>query len=131
MAALAVGDKASPDALFGALLPLIAQNADDDRPLVRKGASWALRQIGKRSPALNELAIATASALEESGSRDARWVGVDALRELSSDAVQARLAAIRDRESRGGAARAAVDGGSDYRERALALIARYADLPGS
>lgn len=93
MAALAVGDKRSPDDRFAGLLPVIARGADDDRPLVGKGASWALRQIGKRSPALNAQAVKTASSLRESHSRGARWVGADALRELCSEAVQARLAA--------------------------------------
>lgn len=92
-AALAVGDKRSSDERFAALLPTIMRGSDDDRPLVRKGASWALRQIGKRSPALNARAVETAAALRDSDSRGARWVGSDALRELSSDAVQARVAA--------------------------------------
>lgn len=93
MAALAVVDKRSPDGRFAAFLPVITRGADDDRPLVRKGASWALRQIGKRSPWLNAQAVETATALRGSEGRGARWVGSDALRELCSDAVQARLAA--------------------------------------
>ena len=92
IAALAVGDERSSDERFAELLPLLARYADDDRPLVRKGASWALRQIGKRSPALNATAIETALSLKGGESRGARWVGSDALRELRSDAVQARLA---------------------------------------
>jgi 3-methyladenine DNA glycosylase AlkD len=91
IAALAVGDERRPDERFAACLPLIARRADDDRPLVRKGASWALRQIGKRSPALNAQAIQTALVLKGSGSRGARWVGSDALRELGDEAVQRRL----------------------------------------
>ena len=60
MAGLVVADKRADDARFAALLEPLAAGADDDRDLVRKGASWALRSIGKRSPALNELAIETA-----------------------------------------------------------------------
>ena len=96
IAGLAVADKRADDDRFAALLEPLAAGADDDRDLVRKGASWALRSIGKRSAALNELAIATAQELGGRPGRGARWVGTDALRELRSPPVQARLAA-RDR----------------------------------
>jgi 3-methyladenine DNA glycosylase AlkD len=83
MAGLAVADKRAPDERFAALLGPLADGADDDRPLVRKGASWALRAIGKRSADLNRRAIETAEQLR-SGGRGARWVATDALRELHS-----------------------------------------------
>jgi 3-methyladenine DNA glycosylase AlkD len=54
----AVSDKAAPDAAFAAYLPMIAVAARDDRNEVKKGVSWALRQIGKRNRALNVAAIA-------------------------------------------------------------------------
>ena len=81
MAGLAVADKRSDDDRFEPFLRAVAERADDDRPLVRKGASWALRQIGKRSPGLHARAVETARELR-SGGRGARWVGADALREL-------------------------------------------------
>jgi 3-methyladenine DNA glycosylase AlkD len=93
MAGLVVADKQADDARFAALLEPLAAGADDDRDLVRKGASWALRSIGKRSAALNELAIGTALELAGRTGRGARWVGADALRELRSPPVQARFAA--------------------------------------
>jgi 3-methyladenine DNA glycosylase AlkD len=93
MAGLAVADKRADDARFAALLEPLAAGADDDRDLVRKGASWALRSIGKRSTALHELAVGTALELSKRTDRGARWVGTDALRELSSPQVLARLAA--------------------------------------
>jgi 3-methyladenine DNA glycosylase AlkD len=92
MAGLAVAEKRGDDARFAALLEPLARGAEDDRPLVRKGASWALRAIGKRSPELHGIAIATAEALRATGGPGARWVATDALRELRSPAVQARLA---------------------------------------
>ena len=91
MAGLAVADKKADDERFAALLEPLADGADDDRPLVRKGASWALRSIGKRSPRLNAAAIETAQRLQGSDGRGARWVAADALRELRSEAVQRRL----------------------------------------
>jgi 3-methyladenine DNA glycosylase AlkD len=90
MAGLAVADKRTDDERFADLLPALVDGADDDRPLVRKGASWALRAIGKRSSGLNRRAIETAEQLRARGGA-ARWVGSDALRELGSPAVQARL----------------------------------------
>ncbi|WP_448626007.1 DNA alkylation repair protein [Geodermatophilus sp. URMC 64] len=81
MAGLAVSDKRADDDRFEAFLHAVAERGDDERPVVRKGASWALRQIGKRNPALRARAVETALALREGG-RGARWVGADALREL-------------------------------------------------
>lgn len=80
------------DAYFIAWLPRIRAAATDDRNAVTKGVSWALRQIGKRNPALHEEALAEALALLEAESRSARWIARDALRELRSDAVATRLA---------------------------------------
>jgi 3-methyladenine DNA glycosylase AlkD len=81
MAGLAVADKRADDARFAAFLGPLAAGADDDRDLVRKGASWALRQMGKRSPGLRARAVETALAMRDGG-RGARWVGGDVLREL-------------------------------------------------
>jgi 3-methyladenine DNA glycosylase AlkD len=91
MASAAVHRKDLPDAAFASLLPVIRAQAIDERNYVKKAVSWALRQIGKRSPGLNSLAVRTAEQIERIDSRAARWVARDALRELQSDAVQARL----------------------------------------
>jgi 3-methyladenine DNA glycosylase AlkD len=80
------------DADVATYLGLIEREADDDRNYVKKAVSWALRQIGKRDRALNQAAIATAEKLSTRGSRAARWVAGDALRELRSAAVQERMA---------------------------------------
>jgi 3-methyladenine DNA glycosylase AlkD len=82
IAALAVHDKAAKDEQLVAFLPLIEAAADDERNFVKKAVNWALRQIGKRNPALRAEAIACAESLRERGSRAARWVAADALREL-------------------------------------------------
>ena len=80
-----------PDRAFAALLPTIRDRASDDRPYVKKAASWALRSIGKRSAGLNAKAIRTAEQIERIDTRAARWVARDVLRELRSDPVQARV----------------------------------------
>lgn len=91
IAGLTVVDKRAPDERFSAFLPLIARAADDERNFVKKAVNWALRQIGKRNPHLNALAIETALALQPRQDPNARWIAADALRELRSRRVQDRL----------------------------------------
>jgi 3-methyladenine DNA glycosylase AlkD len=91
MAYLAVHDKAADDEQFIALLPIIERESDDDRPFVRKAVNWALRQIGKRNLRLNAKAVEAGERIQARGTRSARWIASDALRELRSGAVQARL----------------------------------------
>jgi 3-methyladenine DNA glycosylase AlkD len=91
MAALAVHDKQAPDALFLSFLRIVARESDDERNGVRKAVNWALRQIGKRNPSLNGAAIRAAEGIRARGTRAARWIAADALRELRSEAVQRRL----------------------------------------
>jgi len=72
------------DKKFEAFLPLIIRYSTDERNFVRKAVNWALRQIGKRNPALRKKAIATAEAIltKYPKSKAARFVAKDALREL-------------------------------------------------
>lgn len=91
MACLALHDQAAPDRSFLALLPLIEKGARDERNFVKKGVSWALRAIGRRSLALNAAALALARRLAQSEEAACRWVGQDARRELASPKVRARL----------------------------------------
>jgi 3-methyladenine DNA glycosylase AlkD len=93
LASLSVHDKHAPDALYVRGLKLIERGATDDRNFVKKAVNWALRSIGKRNPALNAAAVATSRDLADSANPAARWVGKDALRELTtSPAVLRRLA---------------------------------------
>ena len=91
MCGLAVHDKAASDAAFEPFLSLCEREAGDDRNFVRKAVNWAVRQIGKRDARLNGLAIAAAERIREQGSKSARWIAADALRELTSPAVAARF----------------------------------------
>lgn len=91
IAYLAVHDKMAETPRFAPCLEAIEREAWDDRNFVRKAVNWALRNIGKRSVPLNHQAIACAERIRESGTRAGRWIAADALRELKSDAVQARL----------------------------------------
>ena len=82
IAAIAVHDKAASDSLFLDVLPLVERYAFDDRNFVRKGVNWALRNIGKRNPALGVAAMECAERIRLQGTRLARWIAADALREL-------------------------------------------------
>lgn len=87
----AVHRKKAPDDLFLAWLPLVERHATDPRKYVRKAVNWALRQVGKRSPALHAPALALAQKLAASGDRTARWIGTDAARELTDEKTLERL----------------------------------------
>jgi len=91
MACLAWHDKESPDKKFLVFLLAIKRKADDDRNYVKKAVNWALRNIGKRNLSLNKKAIETAKEIQKMDSRSAKWIASDAIRELTSEAVQKRL----------------------------------------
>lgn len=89
IAGLAVQDKSASDQLFLDQLPLIEKYAFDDRNFVRKAVNWALRNIGKRNARLLPATIACAERIREQGTRSARWIAADALRELRPKAQRA------------------------------------------
>ena len=87
----AVWAKDAPDGEFIGYLPLIRRAADDGRNEVKKGVSWALRQIGKRNRALHGAAIEEAERILTLGTPSARWIARDVLRELESEKTRSRL----------------------------------------
>ncbi len=91
MAALAVHDKKAPDRKIEQFFPVIKREALDDRNYVKKAVNWALRQVGKRNLEMNKRAIVVAREIHKLDSRSAKWIASDALRELRSDKVRARL----------------------------------------
>jgi len=90
---LTVHDKSAGDESFRKGLLLIEREAGDGGHFVKKPTNMALRAIGKRNRALNAAAVVVARRLAASKQASARWVGKDALRELTSPAVTARLKA--------------------------------------
>jgi 3-methyladenine DNA glycosylase AlkD len=88
---LTVHDKASSNEPFLHGLVLVERAAGDERHFVRKAVNMALRAVGKRNRALNTAAVAVARRLADSTGATERWVGKDALRELTSSAVIGRL----------------------------------------
>jgi 3-methyladenine DNA glycosylase AlkD len=88
----AVHLKKEPDATFEGYLPLIEAHAGDGRNFVKKAVNWALRQIGKRSLALHRQALELAERLAASSDKTARWIGKDAVKELTDAKTLERLA---------------------------------------
>ena len=82
VAVRAVHDKGADDQLFADLLPTLIAAADDERLYVRKGASWALRQIGKRGDRLRTRVLRAVSPCIETDRRGLGWVARDVSREL-------------------------------------------------
>lgn len=91
IAVLAVKDKKAPSSSFMPFIKLIERGCHDERNNVKKAVNWALRQIGKRDLEGHAMALPVAHHLAVSKEKTARWIGKDAYRELSSEAVRHRL----------------------------------------
>jgi 3-methyladenine DNA glycosylase AlkD len=91
VAELAIHDKKKNDEEFLKFLPIIKRESTDNRNFVKKAVNWALRQIGKRNINLNKATIQTAQQIKTIGSKTAKWIASDTLRELTSPAIQTRL----------------------------------------
>ena len=92
MAVLAVHDKKASDEELANFLPIVKRESTDSRKFVKKAVNWALRQIGKRNLNLNKIAVNLAKEIQQIDSKSARWIAADAIRELTGEAVQKRLA---------------------------------------
>jgi 3-methyladenine DNA glycosylase AlkD len=97
LASLALHDKDASDEPFIDGLHSIEVAASDDRNFVKKGVSWALRSIGRRNARLHTQAVAVAERLAASAAPASRWIGKGAVKELTSPAVRAKVAAGRSK----------------------------------
>ncbi len=84
IACLAWHNKTATDEQFVALIPLIQAGATDERNMVKKAVSWALRNMGKRNAALRAVALQTAADMQQMDSRAARWIASDVRRDLKA-----------------------------------------------
>jgi 3-methyladenine DNA glycosylase AlkD len=69
------------------MLSAIKKNASDRRNFVKKAVNWALRNIGKSGTRYYKQALNLAKELSVSKDKTARWVGLDALKELSKENI--------------------------------------------
>ncbi len=84
--------KKEPDATFAGYLPLVEKHATDPRNFVKKAVNWALRTIGKRSMALHAPGARPRRKAGRLEDKTARWIGKDAVRELTDPKQLERLA---------------------------------------
>ena len=82
IAAIAWNGEQYPDEVVETFLPLIEKYAGDERNFVKKAVNWALRNIGKKRPALLQQAVACARRLSGRSEPSARWIARDALKEF-------------------------------------------------
>jgi len=91
MACFGWKDKTAANERFKKFYPAMIRESNDDRTLVKKAISWALRNIGKRNLTLNREAIEVAETIKKQDSKAARWIASDVLRELTSEKIEKRL----------------------------------------
>ena len=91
LASVALHAKKLPDQPFLDRLPLIDAAASDSRNFVKKGVSWALRGVGRRSAALHHASTALAERLAASKIASERWIGKDALKDFTNPKLLAKL----------------------------------------
>ncbi len=91
MCELAFHAKEIQNEQFVEFFKIIERESWDERNFVRKAVNWALRQIGKRNEFLRLKAIETAEIIQTQGTKSARWIATDALRELTDEKVIKRV----------------------------------------
>ena len=91
MACFGWKDKAADNERFKKFYPLMVRESNDERILVKKAISWALRNIGKKNMELNREAIEVGGKIQKLDSKAARWIASDVLRELTSEKIHKRL----------------------------------------
>lgn len=91
MVELSIHRKEFDDSIFLPFFKIIIRESTDERNFVRKAVNWALRQIGKHNKRLHTEAMKCAVQLSRSNHPTARWIGVDAIKDLSSAATKRRF----------------------------------------
>ncbi len=91
IAGACVHNKSEPDSTFLDFFALIERHATDPRNFVRKAVNWALRNIGKRNLHCHGPALDCAERLAAGDNKTARWIGREAVKELTSEKSLARL----------------------------------------
>lgn len=87
----AIHNKKLSNEAFIPLLSLIERESWDNRNFVKKAVNWALRQIGKRNEILRLEALKTANQIYNQGSKSAKWIANDAIRELNNPTIIKRI----------------------------------------
>lgn len=96
MATHVMRDEALPREQITEYCEIIFSVSDDSREHVKKAVLWALREIGKSNWDNHELAIQYADRLLAQSSGTQKWIGKQALKELSSLCTAGRRRLISD-----------------------------------
>jgi 3-methyladenine DNA glycosylase AlkD len=88
MASYGFANKKSDNEVFEHFFTPIEREANDKRIYVKKAVNWALRNIGKRNIDLQKRAIEVAERILVRDSKSAKWIAMNALRELQSANVK-------------------------------------------
>jgi len=88
IAAYCMADKTALNETFEQFLPIIKSSCTDERIYVKKAVNWALRNIGKRNIDLNRKAIKLSREIIKLDHKTAKWIGNNALKELTSKGVR-------------------------------------------
>jgi len=94
LAAVALHDKALTNTQILRTLAWCEAASTDERHLVKKGVSWALRVIGVRNRELHVATLALGTRLAASADATARWIGKDVVRDLQRPVVAKKLAKL-------------------------------------
>lgn len=87
MAAYCMADKKADNSVFENFFPIIIKASNDNRLYVKKAVNWALRSIGKRNIDLHLKAIEIAKKIIEIDTKSAKWIGNDAISQLTRKKV--------------------------------------------
>lgn len=88
IAAYCMADKEALNPTFEQFFPILKQACTDERIYIRKAVNWALRNIGKRNVDLKLKSIALAKEIADINDKTAKWIGKNALKELSGETVR-------------------------------------------
>lgn len=91
---LRIHKKKVADEEYEQFFPMLKEYATDERNFVKKAVNWAIRDLGKRSAIHHPIMISLCHDLLELDSKAASWIANDAIRELESEKVKARLVLI-------------------------------------
>jgi 3-methyladenine DNA glycosylase AlkD len=98
LASLALHGRLQDQAQRAMGLMLVERESTDERNFVRKGVSWALRSLGRREDGRRD-ALALARRLAASDDASARWIGKDALRDLTKVRPAKKVTTSRKRQA--------------------------------
>lgn len=84
IASSVIHDKKITEEILDSYLNLIRDYSGQEHEHIKKAASWALREIGKKDFDYNEKALLLAYDLKENGNKTQVWIAKDAIKELEN-----------------------------------------------